>query len=179
MKDGQGWLTAVRLEGRPETVAVGIESLRAAGEWPELLMGEESLTWWTGYLSRQSIANAGPDVLLRCGAVPKEIASKGNRLIDVLKGHDISPQLVAVSPGLGTMLARFDPAQAGMATLGPLQEALLQVADSVTVMAAPPEFKRDIDIWGRVPETIGVMRALKAEFDPNGVLNPGRFVDRI
>jgi glycolate oxidase FAD binding subunit len=56
---------------------------------------------------------------------------------------------------------------------------MADVAESVTVLSAPVELKREIDVWGRRPETVHVMRALKAEFDPNNVLNHGRFVDRI
>lgn len=33
-----------------------------------------------------------------------------------------------------------------------------------------------IDAWGTRPKTLDVMRRLKAAFDPDGILNPGRFV---
>ena len=49
----------------------------------------------------------------------------------------------------------------------------------MTILAAPPEAKRSLDVWGRTPMTIDVMRALKAEFDPTRVLNPGRFAGGI
>ena len=45
--------------------------------------------------------------------------------------------------------------------------------------AADLEAKRSIDIWGRLPSTLDVMRTLKAQFDPARVLNPGRFAGRI
>jgi len=35
---------------------------------------------------------------------------------------------------------------------------------------------RDVDAWGETPATLTTMRALKAQFDPRGVLAPGRFV---
>jgi glycolate oxidase FAD binding subunit len=117
-------------------------------------------------------------VIFRCGGQPKRGAEVATKLIDLYASHDISPELFAISPGLGTVTARFQPDPA-MASLEPLQDAILAVADSVTVLAAPPRLKKDIDVWGRLPETVSVMRALKAEFDPNNVINPGRFVDGI
>jgi glycolate oxidase FAD binding subunit len=34
----------------------------------------------------------------------------------------------------------------------------------------------DVDAWGTRPKTIDVMRRIKNAFDPDGILNPGRFV---
>jgi glycolate dehydrogenase FAD-binding subunit len=51
------------------------------------------------------------------------------------------------------------------------------VAGSVIVERAPIAVWRAVDPWGPVaPEPLALMRALKKEFDPEGILNPGRFV---
>jgi len=47
-----------------------------------------------------------------------------------------------------------------------------------TVLAAPPKIRPELDLWGPV-EGIGLMRAVKREFDPFGRLAPGRFVGGI
>ena len=44
------------------------------------------------------------------------------------------------------------------------------------MLAAPDDFMRDVGAWGTPPATVEIMRRLKKAFDPNGVLNPGRFV---
>jgi glycolate oxidase FAD binding subunit len=44
------------------------------------------------------------------------------------------------------------------------------------ILRAPDEIKTQIDVWGEVGPTEGLMRALKEKFDPNRLLNPGRFV---
>jgi glycolate oxidase FAD binding subunit len=61
--------------------------------------------------------------------------------------------------------------------VAPLREALAAEGGSLVVERAPLDLKRAADVWGPIPEVaLAVMRRLKAEFDPRGVLNPGRFV---
>lgn len=56
---------------------------------------------------------------------------------------------------------------------------IFQSEGSLIILDAPPEVKRRIDVWGPVGEPLTLMQALKAEFDPQRILNPGRFVGRI
>lgn len=175
---GGGWATAVRLEGRLETVGIGLQALSDQGSWAHVLSGGESRAWWRDYLSGQSLAGATDRVALRCGFPAKATAEKVPALMAALAAHDISHEIWNVSPGLGSALVRFS-APAAPGSLAPLQSRLLELADSVVILTAPPALKKDLDVWGRSPATIDVMRALKAEFDPNHVLNPGRFIGRL
>jgi glycolate oxidase FAD binding subunit len=47
---------------------------------------------------------------------------------------------------------------------------------SLVVEACPTEAKPGLDVWGDPGNAFPVMRALKEKLDPNGTLNPGRFV---
>jgi glycolate dehydrogenase FAD-binding subunit len=47
---------------------------------------------------------------------------------------------------------------------------------SLVIMAAPPTFTEEVGAWGTQPGTVELMRRLRKAFDPNGTLNPGRFV---
>ena len=42
-----------------------------------------------------------------------------------------------------------------------------------------PEMKRRIDVFGDSPPSFGLMRSIKQQFDPQGVLSPGRFLGRL
>jgi glycolate oxidase FAD binding subunit len=50
---------------------------------------------------------------------------------------------------------------------------------AVVVEGAPPEFKKKVDVWGPPRDDFPLMRRLKDEMDPHGILNPGRFVGGI
>jgi FAD/FMN-containing dehydrogenase len=47
------------------------------------------------------------------------------------------------------------------------------------VVAGEHPRRASLQVWGADPPAIDRMRALKARFDPNRTLNPGRFVGRI
>jgi glycolate oxidase FAD binding subunit len=44
------------------------------------------------------------------------------------------------------------------------------------IFTAPATLKSAVDVWGPSPSTLSLMRELKRQFDPKGLLNPGRFV---
>jgi glycolate oxidase FAD binding subunit len=46
------------------------------------------------------------------------------------------------------------------------------------VLQAPSALKEGLDVWGPV-EGLGLMKAVKAQFDPERLLAPGRFVGGI
>ena len=85
------------------------------------------------------------------------------------------------SPGLGIVYLGFqgdcEPRQVGT-FLESLREHLLTTGGSVVVVRASAEIKTAVDLWGPVP-SIKLMRRVKASFDPNGLLAPGRFVGGI
>jgi glycolate oxidase FAD binding subunit len=64
--------------------------------------------------------------------------------------------------------------------LGDALEGLRREAEAVEgsliLQDAPASLKARMDAWGKPGEGIGVMRRLKAKFDPRGLCNPGRFL---
>ena len=77
------------------------------------------------------------------------------------------------SPGLGVAhWAIASDAQSVREMRGRAEAA----GGTLVVMGGPDDFVRAVGAWGTPPETIEIMRRLKRAFDPDGVLNPGRFV---
>ena len=47
---------------------------------------------------------------------------------------------------------------------------------SAVVERCPESVKQHLDVWGPLPSSMTIMRRLKSQFDPTGILNPGRFI---
>lgn len=57
-----------------------------------------------------------------------------------------------------------------------LREDCRRVGGNLLIEGAPVGIKQHMDVWGEVGPTADLMRAIKRQFDPNRILNPGRFV---
>jgi glycolate oxidase FAD binding subunit len=79
----------------------------------------------------------------------------------------------SVIQGTGIMLAGFRAADG----LIQLRAEMEQVGGSLTILKQPAESK--LDCWGTLPDSLPLMRQIKSRFDPEGILNPGRFLGRI
>lgn len=64
------------------------------------------------------------------------------------------------------------------ALLAALRRQLPPGEGSAVVLCAPPRVRAAVDAWGPVP-AIALMSRVKDEFDPHGLLSPGRFVGGI
>lgn len=102
------------------------------------------------------------------------------RQISLTTGH---PLHVTGSAGVGVLFVDGNLAntmERGQASVlvQAIRDASALGGGSTIVLKAPPAIRNSVDIWGPIP-ALSVMRRLKAEFDPTGILAPGRFVGGI
>lgn len=174
---GQWWL-AVRIEGRESTVRLLArecrEVMRAEAQ---VLEASQSADWWRGYIASESLAAREGVALVRAGVVPKQTGALLAQALELAEASSVRVDLVHASPGLGAVLLgmRVADDSRSVEQFHRWRSALMAIADTVTVLSAPVTLKRGIDVWGAPPQTLDLMRSLKAEFDPKRVLNPGRF----
>jgi glycolate oxidase FAD binding subunit len=77
-------------------------------------------------------------------------------------------------PGMETV-----PEEPVARALEGLRAEAVAAGGSLVLHDAPPPLKRQVDAWGAPGDGVDLMRRLKAEFDPRGLCNPGRFVGGI
>jgi glycolate oxidase FAD binding subunit len=135
-----------------------------------------------GFWSRLSAALGAP-VALKVAGEPARLGHWLTQLEHVARDGGVG--LVAVGEaGSGVIRAALhrsggDGMPSGTWLAGAvagLRAALAPEGGSLVVERAPRAVKETLDVWGPVaPEVLDVMRRLKHEFDPAGILNPGRF----
>jgi glycolate oxidase FAD binding subunit len=100
-------------------------------------------------------------------------------LIGVLQ--QVDPQVSIQShAGSGTLIAKFatlSSSEANHAMIQRIHPAAIAAGGSAIVWSstAPDEMPR-LAVWGPVRDETLVMQSVKKQFDPRGVLNPGRFI---
>lgn len=78
--------------------------------------------------------------------------------------------------GAGTVWASLDADPSSRHWFPRLISLAHEHGGHTTMMTAPPAVKEGIDVWGPSPPSFAIMREIKQQFDPLGLLNPGRFV---
>jgi len=107
------------------------------------------------------------DVVCKGTMLPSEIARFAER-VRGLGGE-------SVTQAGGIMIAGFPVAAAGQ--LMELRRELEEGGGSLMVLKQPEETR--LDCWGTLPDSLPLMREIKRRFDPERILNPGRFLGQI
>jgi glycolate oxidase FAD binding subunit len=87
--------------------------------------------------------------------------------------------LVSAEPALGTVTAVRFGAEGVERIAGRLRTATAALGGTLLLKRCPLELKRAVDVFGEPPPSFALMRRLKEELDPKGVLSPGRFLGRL
>lgn len=181
-----GWALLVGVDGVESAVARQIRDLQT-------ICHEAGMTaWWTdlddGRLWRALQARFRPPRSHRQERVIIRVGTVRNQVLPVLTAltQTEAPLADAVELsarlGNGLLYASLpcpdDPGGLESVTrkLAEMRQQLAARRGYLVVECAPTTLKAHFDIWGDVGPQVEVMRALKREFDPRRVLNPGRFV---
>lgn len=161
---------ATRSLGRDRAVSETMAEVASLSGPGEMLSGVESAQWWQRHLDRFGENQQGS--LLAVSTRPRITAELVRRMLDV-PGTTESASF-SIDPGLGSVRVLVDD------DTTPLLPALLDVVSvsqsSYVLEKVSSGDAGEYDPWGPEPDGMGIMRALKREFDPADVLNRGRLM---
>jgi glycolate oxidase FAD binding subunit len=127
------------------------------------------------------IAVPGPAVLTyRSAGLPSTAWMRTRAAAALARQHGLDAESIA-DVRTGDAILRFSASSpaAFAGVLARFDADLRRAFERTTVLAGTPELRASIDAWGAEPSNIATMRAIKARFDPTGILAPGRYVGAI
>jgi glycolate oxidase FAD binding subunit len=185
--------------GSAWAVMVRFGDIRRAVEWQVGRIGEiipsgagrvhvleegESESFWHKAASAREQSEGVEDARIKCSVLSQSAAGTVRRMeamaeklgaraslfchaaTNVVYGHYAWQSSV---PDTETLLREFASLRSHCAGVG----------GHMVVEKVKPEVKRGFDVWGYEAKALAVMRQIKQQFDPKGLLNPGRFVGGI
>jgi glycolate oxidase FAD binding subunit len=178
---------AVALAGSRETVERQVRDFstlfRDAGGRVTPLPDGRTVLAWDAIRNVFGFLPVPPGVRILCKiAVP--ISRTGDMFASagtLGRRHGLSTAVVAhAGSGIVWVCYLLGPKASPEDVLADALEGLRRESDAaegtLVVQDAPAALKARVDAWGKPREGFGVMKRLKAEFDPRGLCNPGRFL---
>lgn len=127
-------------------------------------------TLWSG---------AEPSVVCKFSLLPAELGTFLNLVKKTSEPLQLPWRLVAQAVGVGYLRLEGNDTGALLSVLQDLRKNLETRGGSLVILRCPLEIKSKMDVWGSAGDALALMRSIKAQFDPTGVLNPGRFIGGI
>ena len=179
---GYGPVAVALVAGRPTSTRRRVEDIAMAwlGSASTLhIEGEEAIRL-SNAIGDMSVQPHNPPslsvrVIAQPGAVERLMAMARCEIGGVTPG-------IVIDAGFGggrllwwNDVSREDPVRIADG-LREIQHAAIALGGNAIVETCPTDAKKLIDVWGPEPSAMEIMRRIKGQFDPRGVLNPGRFV---
>jgi glycolate oxidase FAD binding subunit len=159
---------AVRYAGAPAAVNRQIGAAQAIDGAMLRLDAAPGATLWDGIARfAEPSARRDPALILRAGAAPAQIAPLAAAIVH----HAATPPALLAYPGVGLVYTHWHGDDAALAAL----RAAVAPLGGYAVVEYAPEGAA-LDRWGPPPPSIDLMRELRARWDPNGILNRGRYL---
>jgi glycolate oxidase FAD binding subunit len=154
------------------------EICRRGGSGPAIEIPEAG-AWWRGVADATWPGDPATSLTVRIGTRPTDVV-KALRAVEAAS-RDGRELRATVDVASGVLHATRAPVEGRSVRdmVGRVREALVALGGTCVVEHAPPGALAGLDVWGDVGPALESMRRLKRELDPEGVLNPGRFVGGI
>ena len=106
--------------------------------------------------------------------VPRASVADVVKIVSHWKTTGFHPAIIS-DTAMGTLWIASAASQTSAEQFSKLIALAQERRGHAIVLAAPPAFKEGVDIWGSRGLSFSLMGEIKRQFDPKGILNPGRF----
>jgi glycolate oxidase FAD binding subunit len=163
----------IRFESIEASVAQQSETasklLADSGYEARTLAGSAEEQFWQNHTR---LADDDRGALLKVSVLPTELAETLT-VIERLAGK--RGYIAAGRAGAGVFLLRItEEVQLQKRVIDGLRDAQQIGRGSAVVIKCSPELRTHVDIWGPIGDAFSLMKAVKQQFDPAGILSPGR-----
>lgn len=132
---------------------------------------QDEVSLWQG-LTNQIFPNSQiPTITCKIGIIPTAAA----QLLQSLHNLD-SSSLGLIHAGSGVGWLHLDPAAISPEIITKLRQQCQNDQGYLSLLAAPTEYKQQLEVWGYGGNALEIMQKLKQQFDPKFTLSPQRFV---
>lgn len=142
----------------------------------QTVSGNDETALWNMLTNFYSDGNSEENLSLRIRVKLKDIPE----ILNIIEDIDIrtkSDLKVSAGAGLGIINVNMTNEPGILKNSYVLiSKKLMTLGGYITILRAPQRVKNDTDIWGKSDGTaLNIMREIKRQFDPDNILNPGRF----
>lgn len=163
----------VRIAAPSECIDAHDASLRKICGQIELKSADEQV-WHT----RQRLFESEDTLVLKASMLPADICAICAELQDWASMNDAEAVALAQATGLVTVALKSSPDTA-TEFINHFRTRLKGCGGSVVLLKLPRAMRHGLDVWNCDSKALPLMREIKRRFDPNRILNPGRFVGGI
>jgi glycolate oxidase FAD binding subunit len=145
----------------------------------EVISNGDDAHWWHSAAAALRESTKPDTVLCQIGIVPASAAVILAEIQQTAAQTDVKLQgRIHASSGVGQLQLTGSEIDCRN-LLSTVRSCLAQLEGYVSLLEAPLAIKKAADVWGYSGNALATMRKLKERFDPQGGLNPGRFVGGI
>jgi glycolate oxidase FAD binding subunit len=185
---GDGYALVLAAAGEPAGVERSLKEIGelsrrvAAASFAEVDQSSESQLWQAiAGLARPSPSDAG--LLCKAGVLPSQVPTLAEQIETTGQELGLKPPVIShLTAGIvysAWPLPQDDGAQRALDVATTLRRTIARLGGSLVVEACPLALKERIDVWGEPAADFPLMQRIKEQFDPQGILSPGRFLGRL
>jgi glycolate oxidase FAD binding subunit len=150
---------------------------REAGAAETAVLDEGGAAAWTGMREHPRALGTPEGLRLKVAVPVTAVASMLDVVQERARAADLRCWAIAFA-GNGIVYVYLDGGTPApyLSIVHELRGRAVASGGSLVIQECPPALKSLVDVWGEPPSGFGVMKSLKATYDPGHHLNPGRYV---